>query len=333
MKKLLLLLILTIVTYSCVSDDFASRKTDIKKIDPFITKISPIKEGFKTIIKVGEEIICETNIEMPYLLEKGKIETIEYTPITKTGYQNSGYAIHQFMAMFEDTRNGDNDYNDFVCYITVMDNMHWEWSNELGRNIIKDELSVYVQPLALGGMKSFKFGIKFPNNETWIATPNSVREDFFDARQGYINVEFENWPIPDKYFRGGNVNHIKMHTTQPYEVSSGNYFQQKINPFIVLEEGDTIYLAIYNHLLEENNYNDIINSKGFPYGIALPKTAWPIEKINISTGYLNFNAWIFGQENTLNLSNRDASKLVNESIIQSEILGQPQSLFNKKRIK
>ena len=329
MKKLLTLFIVAIIATSCISDDITIKKADLKKIDLFESRIAPIKDGFKTLIKVGNDTICETTIEMPYLVEKDKTETISYIPITKTGYQNSGYATHQFMAMFEDTRNGDNDYNDFVCYITVVDAIYGEWNSTLGRNILKDKLSVYVQPLALGAMKNFKFGIKFPNNEIWIATPNSVRADFFDSRQGFINVEYENWPISETYFRGGNINHIKKHITQEFEINTWSNFQQRINPFIVIGEGDTIYLAIYDHSLEQNNYNNVINSKGLPYGIALPKTAWLREKNNISQGYLNFNSWIFGGDNTLNLYNIDASKLVNKSIVEDQILGNPQSLFSK----
>lgn len=329
MKKIFLLLAISILGISCISDDIETKKLDFKQLDPFKTEMAKIKEGYKTIIKVDNQIICETTIEMPYLIEKGKTATIEYQPLTKDGYENGGYAIHQFMAMFEDTRSGDNDYNDFVCYITAVDNITSYWNSTLNKNIITEKLSVYVQPLALGATKNFKFGIKFPNDEIWIATPNSVRVDFFDAKTGFINVNYVDWPLPESYLLTNNVNHVKKHTTQLYGVSSYDWYKQRINPFIVLNPGDTIYLAIYDHNLEQTNYNNVVNAKGYPYGIALPKTAWARETINIATAYKNFDSWIQGNSQILNTDNADKSKTVNKSVVESQILGSPQSLFSK----
>lgn len=329
MKKIFLLLTISILGVSCISDDFETKKLDFKQLDPFRSEMAKVKEGYKTIIKVDNQIICETTIEMPYLIEKGKTATIEYQTLTKDSYENGGYATHQFMAMFEDTRSGDNDYNDFVCYITVKDDITGEWNASLGRNIITEKLSVYLQPLALGAMKSFNFGIKFPNGEIWMATQNSVRADFFDSRTGFINVDYVDWPLPESYFMGNDINHIKKHTTQPYAVTAWTNYAQRINPFIVINPGDTLYLAIYDHNLEQINYNNVVSTKGYPYGIALPKTPWVRETVNISTAYRNFEAWIQGNSQNLNINDFDATKIVNPSVVQGQVLGNPQSLFSK----
>lgn len=333
MKKIFLLLLTSILGVSCVSDDMIPEKLDFKQLDPFESKMATIKEDYKTIIKVDNQIICETSIAIPYLIEKGKTTTVEYQLLTKDGYENGGYAIHQFMAMFEDTRNGDNDYNDFVSYITVVDKFyaveeHFTSAPWYKRTIYAQP-SVYIQPLALGASKDFEFGIKFPNGEIWMATPNSVRADLFDSKVGYINVDYVDWPIPESYLLTGNLEHLKKHTTQPYVVNSDSPFLQRINPFIVINPGDTLYLAIYDHNLEQNNYNNVVNAKGYPYGIALPKTPWTREKINISTAYRNFESWIQGTSQTLNINDFDATKLVNSSVVQSQVLGSPQSLFSK----
>jgi len=333
MKKIFLLLLTSILGVSCVSDDMIPEKLDFKQLDPFESKMATIKEDYKTIIKVDNQIICETSIAIPYLIEKGKTATVEYQLLTKDGYENGGYAIHQFMAMFEDTRNGDNDYNDFVSYITVVDKFyeveeHFTSAPWYKRTIYAQP-SVYIQPLALGASKDFEFGIKFPNGEIWMATPNSVRADLFDSKVGYINVDYVDWPIPESYLLTGNLEHLKKHTTQPYVVNSDSPFLQRINPFIVINPGDTLYLAIYDHNLEQNNYNNVVNAKGYPYGIALPKTPWTREKINISTAYRNFESWIQGTSQTLNINDFDATKLVNSSVVQSQVLGSPQSLFSK----
>lgn len=321
-----MLLVIAIIGVSCISEDMDSTKLDLKHLDPFVEKMAPIKDGMKTVISVDGKIICETTIEMPYLVSKGKTVTIEYQPVTKSGYENGGYATHQFMAMFEDTRNGDNDYNDFVCYITVIDGISGSWNSDLGRNVIRDSLTVYVQPLALGATKNFKFGIKFPNNEIWMAAPNSVRTDFFDGRTGFINVDSVGWPLPTTYFLGGDIDHIKRHLTQTFAVNSWDYYQQRINPFIVLNSGDTIYLAIYNHTLEQSNYNNIVSQKGYPYGIALPKTPWALETIKMADAYTNFTQWLLGNEETLNIYNFNTSKVILQSVEESQVLGDPQGL-------
>ena len=334
MKKIFLLLVTSILGVSCVSDDMIPEKLDFKQLDPFESKMATIKEDYKTIIKVDNQIICETSIAIPYLIEKGKTATVEYQLLTKDGYENGGYAIHQFMAMFEDTRNGDNDYNDFVSYITVVDKFTaTEESNPYKRTIYAQP-SVYVQPLALGATKNFKFGIKFPNGEIWMATPNSVRTDFFDSRSGFINVDFvPSGTIPDSYFRGGGINgatnHIKKFTTQPYVASSETWNKQRINPFIVVNPGDTIYLAIYSHNLEQYNYNDVVSLKGYPYGIALEKAPWSRETIPMASAYYNFNSWILGQDSQLNIS-YDNLKVVNPSFVNSEVNHSPENLsWNK----
>ena len=334
MKKTLMLLVIAIIGVSCISEDMDSTKLDLKHLDPFVEKMAPVQDGMKTVISVDGKVICETTIEIPYLVPKGKTATIEYQPVTKDGYENGGYATYQFMAMFEDTRNGDNDYNDFVCYITTRDKFTVTEEHNPNKRTIYAQPSVYVQPLALGATKSFKFGIKFPNGEIWMATPNSVRTDFFDSRSGFINVDFvPSGTIPDSYFRGGGINgapnHIKKFTTQPYVVNSENWSIQKINPFIVLNSGDTIYLAIYSHNLEQYNYNDVVSLKGYPYGIALEKAPWSRETIPMASAYYNFNSWILGDDSQLNI-NYDNSKVVNPSFVNSEVNHSPENLsWNK----
>ena len=321
-----MLLVIAIVGVSCISEDMNSTKIDLQRLDPFVEKMAPIQEGMKTVISVDGKVICETTIEMPYLVLKGKTATIEYQPVTKDGFENGGYAIHQFMAMFEDTRNGDNDYNDFVCYITVKDDITGTWNAQTNRNDIVDRLTVYVQPLALGATKSFQFGIKFPNNEIWMTAPNSVRADFFDGRTGFINVDSIGWPLPNTYFLGGDINHIKRYKTQAFAVDSWNYYQQRVNPFIVVSSGDTIYLAIYNHTLEQTNYNNIVSQKGYPYGIALgEKTPWPLETIPMADAYPNFTSWLLGNSSTLSL-NFNATKVILQSVEESQVLGNPENL-------
>lgn len=319
MKKLLLLLIIALVGASCISGDFESTKLNIKNIEPFIEKTAPVKEGYITIIKADTMVICKTNVPLAYLLPKGATETIEYVPSTK-GYINGGYDISQFTVCFEDTKDGDNDYNDFVCFITRVKTA--DWSNYLEPTTTID---VYVQPIAYGSGTNLKFGIRFPDGHIWMATDNIVR-DFFNGKVGYINTEQVTYNEPaNKVYKTGDSQHIMKYTYGPLVGAGGTL--HRINPFIINASNDTLYAAIYDHSLEENNYYNFISERGYPLGIAISNSFYyPIEKVNIKDCYPSFTNWIFGNRTTLNTNEYNLPLVFNR--IQDIYFYGPQSNLN-----
>ena len=84
-------------------------------------------------------------------------------------------------------------------------------------------------------------------------------------------------------------------------------------------------MAIYNHTLEQTNYNNIVSQKGYPYGIALAKTPWPLEKIPMADAYPDFTSWLLGNSSTLSF-NFNAAKVILQSVEDSQVLGNPQDL-------
>lgn len=319
MKKILLLLALAIIGVSCISEDSESAKLNIKNIDPFLEKTAPVKEGYTTIIKADTMVICKTNVPLTYLFPKGAKETIEYVPSTK-GYVNGGYDISQFTVCFEDTKDGDNDYNDFVCFITRVKTA--DWSNWLAPTTTLD---VYVQPIAYGAGTNLKFGIRFPDGHIWMATDNIVR-DFFKGKVGYINTEQVTYNDPDEnVYHTGDKQHIMKYTYGPLTGAGGTL--QRINPFIINENNDTLYAAIYDHSLEQNNYYNFISEKGYPLGIAITNSFfYPIEKVNIKDCYPSFTNWILGNRTTLNTSEYNYPLVFNR--IQDIYFYNPESNLN-----
>jgi len=307
MKKILMLLIIAIVGVSCISEDMDSTKLDLKHLDPFVEKMAPVKEGYITIIKSDTFTVCQTDAPIKYLFPKGKEPKISYIQKSKD-YQNGGYFSFHFVASFEDTKNGDNDYNDFIAFITVV-------KKQTGPNNNDQNLEIYVQPLACGAGNStnLKFGIKFNNGKIWMAS-NNVRQDFFDGTSGFINVhndEATPWVNVNVIYPTNDIHHIKRCIYGSFAQGSNgdlnpNY---RINPFVI-NGNDTIFLAIFEHNLEKEDYNNIVNLKGYPLGIATSDGYhWPLEKINIKNCYYNFNNWITGSDQILNISSGNYEKL------------------------
>ncbi len=294
MKKIFLLLIIAIFSISCISN-FDFKPFNIANLDPYIEKTAPIKQDTITIIMADSIEICRTTVPLNYLFPKGATETIKYIPNDAKNYMNGGYDTYQFTACFEDTKMGDNDYNDFVCFITTIKTQDWsDWRNP------KVTMTVYVQPLALGATKQLQFGIDFSNGNRWLAT-NDIRRDFFDSTIGFINTAPVTWSTPlSSLFLTKDTSHIMRHSiTLPISNSSS----QRINPFII-SGNDTIYLALESHNNESFNYNNMVGHSGYPYGIAIDGAfSYPYEFTNIATCYPGFTNWLEGNNDNIGKNN------------------------------
>jgi len=315
MRKILIILSTIIFSVSCISN-FDFTPFDISNLDPYIEKTAPIKQDSITIIMADSIEICRTTVPLNYLFPKDATETIKYIPNDAKNYMNGGYDTYHFTACFEDTKMGDNDYNDFVCFITTIKTQDWsDWQNPTLT------MTVYVQPLALGATKQLQFGIDFPNGNLWLAT-NDVRRDFFDSTIGFINTSPVTWSTPiSSLFLTKDINHIMRHSiTLPIGISSS----QRINPFII-SGNDTIYLALEKHNDESFDYSYMVGHSGYPYGIAIDGSFhYPYEKINIATCYPKFTNWLEGKNNNISKNNYVSSNVY--SRIEDLILYNPNQL-------
>src|SRR5690554_2994172 len=176
MKKIFLLIAVAVFGVSCINEDFESMKLDLDNLSPFTEELAPIQEGKTTIIKANGVVICETNIEMSYSFPKGALKTTDYIA-NKKDVIYGGWDVNTFTAAFEDTRNGDNDYNDFVCYIT----------REKKKSGDSVQLTIYIQPIAYGAGTNLQFGIRLPNGVDTIISTN-IRNDFFLGTTGFVNT-------------------------------------------------------------------------------------------------------------------------------------------------
>ncbi len=309
MKKILLILAITFIGASCVNEDSANLKLNLENLSPFTEEMAPIKEGYTTQIFANDMLICETNIEMGYSFPKGATKKIDYVQ-NKKDVIYGGWDENTFTAAFEDTRNGDNDYNDFVCYISRV-------KTNSGNNV---KLDIYIQPVAYGAGTDLQFGITLPDGSDTIISTN-VRNDFFPVTNGYVNT------VPtESLYATDDINHIKKITyTQP---GDKNDFI-RIHPFIINEAGDKLYVALSaNHI--SASYLSIASLTGYPLGIAIAGAFdYPIEKHNIATIYPHFNNWIAGISSTIGNLNNSNGQRANVMDISDIIIQNPKNLFNK----
>ena len=312
MKKIFLLIAVAVFGVSCINEDFESMKLDLDNLSPFTEELAPIQEGKTTIIKANGVVICETNIEMSYSFPKGALKTTDYIA-NKKDVIYGGWDVNTFTAAFEDTRNGDNDYNDFVCYIT-------REKKTSGDNV---QLDIYIQPIAYGAGTNLQFGITLPNGVDTIISTN-IRNDFFPGTTGFVNTVDPSASL----YQTGDTNHIKKITYT--QLGKQNDFL-RIHPFIINENGEKIYVALSANNIS-TNYTSIASVTGYPLGIAIATSGgfdYPTEKTNISTVYQGFNSWVTGSNTSIgNLDNsNDAKSKVFD--ISNLINKNPQNLFNK----
>jgi hypothetical protein len=306
MKKIFVVLSIAVLFAACVDKEDVT-KIDIAHIAPLVEKTAPVKTDSITVIKADTTIICATTVPVTYEMPRGAKETIEYYPIKSNakGYENGGYLSMasgesliwgQFIACFEDTKNGDNDYNDFVCSITKQVYVKDWWGTH------ETDVYYYVQPLALGAggyANDLSFGVKYADGTKQILT-NNIHRDYFNNDTVYINTtyaEVGSWEL----WHATNQHRIyDIHNYRKIFNNAVSYSLSRLNPFIINNvTHDTIYVAVGNHDAEAINYNSIISAKGVPYGLAIFSGGgtyfhYPLEKVAITTAYPTFASWMKG---------------------------------------
>lgn len=297
MKKIFLLIALAVFGVSCINEDFESMKLDLDNLSPFTEELAPIKEGHTTLIYADNKLICETKIPTSYYMPKGAERTIDYVPNKKDAIF-SGWDTYQFTAAFEDTRNGDNDYNDFVCFITrdKVEIGSWpDWSVKI---------TMYIQPIAFGAGTVLQFGMTLPDGRDTIFT-NNIQRDLFPGTTGFVNTT----DVTDVYFTADTNHIIKFTYIQPGRVSESYPF----HPFIINQSGEKLYIALNGQKNSVKNYLSLASVTGYPLGIATSGAFfYPLEKVNIATCYPGFNSWVTGNKSELgSYSNNKADNVFN----------------------
>lgn len=282
-KFLLLAAVLVLITSSCIKDVSVYQPIDISRFDFFEeVEIPAPASGMLSVVtsKDSGDTLMISRVAAP--LEKGIFEDIEisYVPAVQTRAASESLLPEEvmtvwnnhYMVMFEDTENGDNDYNDCVFWIETKR----EGSGNKGYTLEK----VTVYPIALGSSDGtiIDFGMVLPNGSE--QKVSNVRKELFKNQKGFINTEssdaetdeFEAKGLLKETVLGNTINGVR---------------------FFIEVNGKRIYAA-YGGTNGNGEVN--VGKNGMPCGIVLSqRKEYPQEKVKINMVYPLFEDWLRGE--------------------------------------
>lgn len=254
----------------------------------------PAKEGYTTVVTCGEDTLAVANRPISIIIPK-QVSTltrsvtdntvkIDYALLKTTEtYSKCWQAV-----MFEDTENGDYDYNDLILH--VRNTCNYPWRKEYS------EQTIEIQPIALGSENTIKLGCLLgPESEEIILSEN-VRQDLFKGVTGYINTLNDQAPIRYK-LEPTVVHHYRIATAQ-------------LIPTIAwfIEVNGKRHYAISSDV--DYRVYSMFNWEGMPYGLVSTANngifGYPQEKTPIFQVYPDFKDWYNGKKETFE-SQRDKS--------------------------
>ncbi len=295
MKKLIFAscLVLAGVCGACIdsASDLAARKAlRIDAIETLADYEVPVREGETTIVVLGNDTLAVTHDAMRITVprravDKGELQ-VSYTqnPV----YDNFASSNYWQYIAFEDTRNGDYDYNDLVIHCRIVNQR--DWRDNSYKHIVS------VQPVALGGTQPLRLGILYKTEEaagqlSEAILCENVREELFLGNPIFpINTD------PNK-----EIKKVTSKLTELFEIEN---FDEEFKVVWFIENATDRLYAATTHFGADKTY-DMVSPDGLPYGISLTsKWNYPIEKCHIRNGYPGFDEWIHWGDETKLLQGR-----------------------------
>ena len=254
-KQFLLLSIIAASMSACTEADLsggnggvndektAAAQTMLNNIVPTKSVSVPVKEGHKTVVYYGEDVIATTNYATEILVPSDAVtenlskvqratstNAISFEYILENGLQEQSGDSHMYQTVcFEDSRSGENDYNDLVFQAKIDQD--------------KKEFSVSILPIALGNTKPIALGyVVIDENGNEVGR----KEMFSNVRTGLFGLNEVEFILSYKttgktkvedgktYYEYYTKNGKKVYASS-LELKNGIY-----NPVVTLEEGDEL---------------------------------------------------------------------------------------------
>lgn len=200
----------------------------------------PVVDGYITTVSYNGLILARTSKAMNIKVPKQAVATSRGEELNVTyseGQAAESYTNLWQTVMFEDSRNGDSDYNDIIVHANYVTS--------------GNKLTVGVQPIALGSSKSIKIGFMWNKGAESgdVVVAENCRQDLFEGKAGFINTIHY-----DKHYSGFAKT---VEVTLP-----DNTDALGITWYIETSGAGRLYTA--------NNYEyKCIDNHGFPFGFAL----------------------------------------------------------------
>lgn len=248
MKRLLLMAFIATLFISCVDQPEVpnnNKETDNGKIEiaeSLITTMDydvPVVEGQVTTVSYKGMLLARTSTPLKIKVPK---EAIARSSDGLSVTYSEGQASQPFSnlwqtVLFEDSKNGDWDYNDIVIHTNY--------------KINGSKLSVGIHPIALGSTKNIKIGFRWTQagKSEEVIVASNAREELFGGMQGFINTRAYDIHY-DSFVK-------EIDATLADESSVVN-----IDWFIIVDNGIKLFAV-------NQSGDKCIDDKGMPYGFAL----------------------------------------------------------------
>lgn len=309
---IIFLILLVVMLSSCIETSDKYQRISDTEAQAVIERCTadtkwevPTKEGYTTVVKKGNDTIAIVSNTITLSLPNGtevsekstnaaQIKTTtrdddnkEYTFEYVKGILDKDNAAHVAgwsAVLFEDTKNGDFDYNDLIIHTNTQYNVNW---NE---NTVT--INVYIQPIALGSTLTIKLGVYLPDGEKKYIS-DDCRKTLFEGKTGYINTQTDQEHI---FFTK-----LKRYITKTFTDNTiiNDFKSGKGYVIWFIEAGGNTFYAPTQKLDIEERQN-MVSDLGYPYGLNTTTENgtfknYPIEKQSITKGYPKFADWITGK--------------------------------------
>lgn len=279
MKNRLLILLLTLLFISCIHDKgiYTGMEKRVAYCEAFEDYEVPVKAGYTSIVIYENDTLAVVSEPTTIKVPKGSSITTKSDTGIRVDFvilnQVASYSAYWQAVMFEDTENGDYDYNDLIIHVkNFISNGGKDW----------DLQNIYIQPIALGNTKKIKLGCLLPDHSEHIIAED-VRTELFSGEKGFINTVDSITPI--RYKLIPRINN--------YKLPKGT--RKTIAWFIEVENGKKFYAVTSDYDYQQY---DMFNAEGIPYGLVVAKNngtfKYPRETFSIFQVYPGFGAWING---------------------------------------
>lgn len=290
--------IIGLLLISCIEIGSLKKKIDLSNID--LTKtldIKPPKDGI-AIVTSDLDTIAITAVAQTVVVNKFVPVKIEYRSVEEfPDYKNGGISRYNQTLAFEDTKKGDQDYNDLIVYV----------NQENGWNGKRYKIKLKITPIALGSTIPIAFGFDdYDGDEYTIA--NDCRKELFKSDKGFINT-----------VKNGDIKSYKTIHTKTYQMKSTDWKYTKLN-FWIKASGNKLYITTASHSKEEIDYSLMVGTHNKPYGLSIPDFfEYPAETKSIYNTYPDFDKWIKGDLNDFRNTGYNLDNLYYQYYLISEI--------------
>jgi hypothetical protein len=227
---------------------------------------------------------CSTEIERrrttPSYMDPTTIAEVEpgvFFEVPKTGANTKAIDVEKNTSIdkiicFEDTKNGDYDYNDLVIYVRVV---------KKGKG---SSIALQIKPMALGAKLPSGLGVQGLAQDGKTELYNEliipdVRSTLFNGDMGFLNAEagvaLKDYPLNTDY------------EIDVKDITNKNKDICKIN----------FYILVNNQKMFAGTEGAPMDIEGRPYGIILLNKdfKYPQERVNINQVYSGCDAWFDGR--------------------------------------